>query len=485
MMMKMKIVKTITINDKMKFSKTYYLISMIALTVLFECFISCDVTRSYQRPTAYLNDKLYRNASTNDTTTIATIPWQQFFTDTILQQLIQEGIQNNLNLKIAVTRIKAAEASYTQSIYAFFPTLNANLSVTAQKPGQTKALPATTTASQLYQPYLSSNYQLGLWGQLRSAKRAQLNALLATEAAQRAVQTQLISDIASNYYSLLALDAQLTTTKATVQNRKDDLATMKVLKESDVVTSAAVVQSAAGMYGVQVTIPDIELSIQKTENAISILLGKAPDSLQRTTLEAQVISDSLSTGVPAQLLANRPDVQEAEYNYRYYFQLTNVARTYFYPSITITAQAGLLNSSLTNFFSSASVFTSIAGGITQPIFNQGINRQRLTVAKANQEEYLYTYEQTLLNAGNDVSNALASFNAAREKRSIRDSEIVNLQKAVDYTKELLKYTSNTNYTDVLTSEQNLLSAQLSSINDQLQMLQARVSLYISLGGGWR
>jgi len=470
-------------NDKMKFKKTYYLVSVIALIILFECMISCDVSKSYTRPTSYLNDKLYRNAATSDTTTIATIPWQQFFTDTVLQQMIQEGIQNNLNLKIAVTRIKAAEANYGQSIYAFFPTLNANLSATVQKPGQTKTLPSTTTASQIYEPYLSSSYQLGLWGQLRSAKRAQLNALLATGAAQRAVQTQLISDIASNYYSLLALDAQLAITKATVQNRKEDVATMKVLKESDVVTSAAVVQSAAGMYGVQVTIPDIELSIQETENAISILLGKAPDSIQRTTLQAQVISDSLSTGVPSQLLANRSDVQEAEYNYRYYFQLTNVARTYFYPSITITAQGGLLNSSITNFFSGASVFGSIAAGLTQPIFNQGINRQRLTVAKANQQEYLYTYEQTLLSTGNDVSNALASFKAAQEKTSIRDSEIVNLQKAVDYTRELLKYTSNTNYTDVLTSEQNLLSAQLSSINDMLQMLQARVSLYISLGGG--
>lgn len=481
----MKIVMPVTRNDTMKFQKTYCVLGITSMLILVSFVISCNVTKSYQRPAAYLNDKLYRNASTNDTTTIATIPWQQFFTDTVLQRLIQEGIQNNLDLKVAIARIKAAEANYTQSTQAFYPTLSANLSATVQKSGASKTYPGTASTSQIYEPYISSGYQLGLWGELRSSKQAQLSALLSTDAAKRATQTQLISDIASNYYALLAYDAQLAITQQTVQNRKEDLATMKVLKESDVVTGAAVVQSAAGMYGVQVTIPDIELSIQQTENTISILLGKAPDSIPRTTLDAQVINDSLTTGVPAQLLANRADVQEAEYNYRYYYELTNVARTYFYPSITITAQGGLSSSSISNFFNVASVFESLIGGLTEPIFNQGLNRQRLTVAKANEEEYLYTYEQTLLNAGNDVSNALASYKAAQEKTSIRDSDIVNLQKAVDYTQQLLKYTSNTNYTDVLTSEQNLLSAQLSSIDDRLQALQAMVSLYISLGGGWR
>ncbi|HEY0274084.1 MAG TPA: TolC family protein, partial [Chitinophaga sp.] len=261
--------------------------------------------------------------------------------------------------------------------------------------------------------------------------------------------------------------------------------TMRALKESDVVTSAAVVQSEANRYAAEVTIPDLRQSIRQTENAISVLLGRDPGGILRDSLKNQVVYSDLKIGVPIQLLANRPDVQEAEYQYRTNFELTNAARAYFYPSLTITAQGGMYGASVSNFFNAPALFGSVVGGLTEPIFNRGLNKQRLQVAQAQQEEALITFRQTLLNAGEEVSDALFNYQAAVNKISLREQQIAYLQKAVDYTKELLKYTSSTNYTDVLTSEQSLLAAQLDHISDKLQQLQAVVNLYRSLGGGWK
>jgi len=306
-----------------------------------------------------------------------------------------------------------------------------------------------------------------------------------SNAYKNAVITQLISDIASNYYSLLAYDAQLEVTIKTVENRSQDVSTMKLLKESDVVTGAAVVQSEANLYSAEVTIPDLKLNILEKENTLSILLGRNPGSIIRDSLNNQQLTDHLQAGVPSLLLTNRPDVQIAEYQLRYYFELTNLAKSYFYPSITITAEAGLSNESIQQIFSTSSVFWNFITGLSQPVLNQGINKQRLNVAKAQQEEYIANFKKTLLNAGQEVSNALYKYQVATEKIKIRSQQIIFLQKSVDFTKELLKYTVNTNYTDVLTSEQSLLEAQLNSINDKTQQLQAIIELYRSLGGGWK
>ena len=448
---------------------------LLALMVLD----SRKVTENYRRHANIADNKLYRDVSTADITTIADIPWKQIFSDTCLQGLIQEGIANNLDLKIAVARIKQAQASLRQSNAAFYPMLQGNASGPIKKTANSVGVP------EVYQLYGSASWEADIWGKLKNYKKAALAALLQSEAYKKAVQTQLVSDIATNYYALLAYDAQLQVTLKTVENRILDAETMKQLKESDVVTGAAVVQSEANRYSVEVTIPDLRQNIRETENALSILLGRNPGGIVRDSLNSQQFRGDLQTGVPAQLLANRPDVQEAEYQLRYYFELTKVARTYFYLSLTITAEGGLSNTSISQLFSSSSIFGNIVGGLVQPIFSQGVNKQRLRVAQAQQEEYIAAFNKTLLNAGQEVSNALYNYQAATDKMKIRSQQIGFLQKSVDFTKELLKYTANTNYTDVLTSEQSLLAAQLNSVSDKVQQLQAIVALYRSLGGGWK
>lgn len=442
--------------------------------------VSCKITQPYKQPADVAGNKLYRNVSVTDSNNIAAISWKQMFNDTLLQKIIAEGIENNLDLKVAVARIKAAAANFKQSKLALLPIIDANAT------GSYQRVPSTQFGfPQAYQLYINTSWEADIWGKLGSARRAALASLLQSDAYKRAVQTQLVADIATDYYSLMAFDAQLQITQRTVENRKQEVETMKALKEANVVTGAAIVQSEANRYSVEITIPDLKQSIRETENRLSVLLGKNADSIVRSTLEQQTNISNLATGVPAQLLANRPDVQQAEFQLRNSFELVNVARTYFYPTLTITASAGLSGTSLSQLFSISNFFANITGGLLQPIFEQGLNKRRLAVAQANQEEYLNTFKKTILTAGQEVSDALYSYQAAQDKQSFRSQQIAFLQKSVDFTKELLKYSSATNYTDVLTSEQSLLAAQLSSINDKLQQLTATVSLYKSLGGGWR
>jgi multidrug efflux system outer membrane protein len=521
----------------------------------------CGILHPYSRPDTATSG-LYRDVAPTDTTTLASRPWQQLFTDPLLQKLIAEGLANNRNLQVADARIAQAQALLAQSRAAFLPSLNGRATTTLSRtggafvstgvggsstttgtttggtttgsgtttgggttlpgggtsiPGGGTSIPGggttipgggtttggtttggtttgTTTTDQSsivtggaahqYLLGLSSSWEADVWGKLRSTKRSYAATVLQSEAYRRVVQTQLIADIADNYYSLLALDAQLEITRQTVQNRIQDVEVMKLLLEGDVVTGAAVVQSEAQRYAAEVTIPDLQRSIREAENLLATLLGRTPGPIERGTLAGQDPAPPLLTGVPSQLLRNRPDVQQAEYTFESTFEQTNVARAYFYPSFTVTANGGLTSTTIQNLFSPTAVFASLVGGLAQPIFNQGINRLRLARSQALQQEYLYTYQQTMFTAGQEVSNALFAYQSATDKARIRAQQLNALNKAVEYTHELLR-AGFANYTEVLTAQQSLLQAQLNGVNDQLQQRQAVTDLYHALGGGWR
>lgn len=461
-----------------------YSIFFIGLAILT---LSACVTTKYNRPEVK-SDNLYRDSKTTDSTTIATLPWRNIFGDAALQTLIEQGIKENLDLKQAIERIKIAEATLYQNRMAMLPSLQGDVSVTDAK--QSKAalnFPAGVNINletQTYRAQLSTSWEADIWGKLSSAKRSAYASLLQTDAAKRAVQTQLIANIANAYYNLLALDKQLAITEQTIKSRTKGVETIRALKEGAVVNGAAVVQSEANLYAAEVTLPDLKRSIREVENALSVLTAGSPGSITRTSLDTQTPYNDLKTGVSAQLLQNRPDVQAAEFAFRAAFENTNVAKTYFYPALTLTASSGLSSLQLKDFFSNA-VFYNLVGGLTQPIFAKGQNKARLTTAKAQQQIAFYAFQQTLLTSGQEVSNALFAYQTAAQKEETRAKQIASLTKAVDFTQELLRYTSTTNYTDVLTSEQSLLTAQLNGVNDKLQKLQAVVNLYRALGGGWR
>ncbi|TFF35414.1 efflux transporter outer membrane subunit [Mucilaginibacter psychrotolerans] len=465
-------------------NKAYITLGLAGILAL----ASCKVNQVYQRPGELKTVNLYRDSLITDTTSMASLPWRSLFADTILQNLIQEGINNNLDLKTAVLKIAEAQATLSASKAAYLPSLDAGVQVTKAKTSQAALnFPAGTGINLntiTYQASLSASWEVNIWGQLSSLKRQALANFLKSDASKRAVQTQLIADIANNYYNLLSYDQQLRITEETVKNRIKDVETMKALKEGAIVNGAAVVQSEANRYAAEVSIPDLKQSIRQAENALCVLLARAPGPIKRGTLNEQVPIKQLNAGLSAQLLSNRPDVQASEYAFRSAFENTNVAHSYFYPTLTITASGGLSSLKLKDFFSN-SIFYNLVGGLTQPIFNKGQNKARYHIAQAQQQETFNTFQQTLLTAGEEVSNALYSYENAISKQQIRNKQIVALTKSVDYTNELLRYSSATNYTDVLTSEQSLLAAQLSGVNDRLQELQAIVNLYRALGGGWQ
>ncbi len=457
-------------------TKYYLLIALFSVTIF-----SCNTGKHFERDTT-IADGLYGDIPSGESN-LSEEKWQNLFNDPVLDSLIAEGLRNNPDLQVAVQRVFAAEASFNQSRAAMAPSLSAQGGYTYARNSQS-VNPNAVKEYDASSVKLLSSWEIDFWGKLSSARKAAYANYLATDAAQKAVQTRLIANIASVYYSLLALDSKLLITKESVKNNIDLVETMKLLKDHGNVTGAAVVQSEATRYATEATIPDIEQQIRETENTLCLLLGKTPGKIERGKLDDQKVHAMLATGVPAELLDNRPDVIQAEYNVIGAFELTNSARAYFYPSVTLTANAGFEALDFKDLFDPVSFAGNFVGGLVQPIFNKRVNKTRLEIAKAQQEESLINFRKTLLNAGAEVSDALSLYDASTEKIGIREKQLAALVKSVDYTKELLVYGSAT-YTEVLIAQQSLLNAKLNNVNDHVQQLNAVVSLYRALGGGWK
>lgn len=457
-------------------------------TVLFAgiLLVSSCVTTRYERPDMNASN-LYRENTSEDTTSMADLEWKKLFSDPVLQDLIEKGLANNLNLKQAVERIHISQAYLKHSKMAFLPSLQLDITSTDAKQSERAVnappglLQLTTHTNRIQ---LGTSWEADIWGKLRSAKRGAIAGMLQSDASKRAVQTQLIVDIANTYYNLLAFDQQLKVTQETIELRKKEVETLTALQESGKVTSAEVLQSQANQYAAEVMVPELQNQIWQAENLLNYLLARGPEKITRGTLDEQVIYTDLRLGVSSQLLKNRPDVQEAEYSFIAAFENTNVAKTYFYPSLTLTANGGFASFKIQDLFSQ-SIFYNIIGGLTQPIFNRGQNKARLRTAKAEQQIAFYNYQDVILRSGMEVSNALYAYQNATERERIRKQQIESLTTAVENTQELLSNRSETNYTDVLSSEQNLIAAQLNGINDKLDQLQSVVNLYRALGGGWK
>ena len=453
---------------------------MLCATALLS---SCHIYKSYDRPEDITTSGLYRDpASENDTlvsdtTNFGNLPWREVFTDPQLQSLIEQGLNQNTDLLSAAQNVKAAEASLMSARLAYAPSIGLS-------PQGTISSFDKNAATKTYSLPVTASWQVDLFGQLLNSKRNAQVTLKQTKAYRQAVQTQVISNIANMYYTLLMLDRQLEITQATAEVLKRNTETVQALSERSTYTSAALAQSKAAYAQVVASIPDIEQSIRETENALSTFLGEAPHAIKRGVLEAQVLPTELSAGIPLQLLSNRPDVKAAEMALAGTYYNANEARAAFYPSISISGTYGWTNQAGNTIINPGKMIASAIGSLTQPLFYRGANIARLKIAKAQQAEAMLSFEQAILNAGADVSDALSLYQSAEDKRIQRVKQINSLEKSVEYTQELLTLgTSNTNYLEVLTAQQSLLNAQLSGISDEFQRLQAVVNLYHALGGG--
>ena len=441
------------------------LIPFILLTVVM--MNSCALYKEYERPDIAFVDSLYNRIPTaDDYESIASLTWKELFADTLLHNLIELGLENNTDLEIARLKVEQAEATLKTSKLAFYPNVSFSAQVGANQNGSNYSLAPT------------ASWEVDAFGRLHNTKEGAKASLAATEAYQQAVQTQLIVTIADAYYTLLMLDEQLDISKRTLNTWEENIRTLSALKRAGKTNEAAVLQAKANKVNVEASILSLEKQIIEQENSLSALLGLVPQEFERNALSEQVFPDTLLMGLPLSSLVNRPDVRQAEYKLVEAYYATNVARSYFYPSITLSGSAGWsgVSGNPGDF-----IFNAV-GSLMQPIFNQGKNKARLKISESQRQEALLNFKQTLLDAGTEANNALISWQTARKRLDSDKLQIMYLKGAVMNTQLLMK-NGQADYLEVLTAQKNLLQAELTGTNDKYLEIQSVISLYHALGGG--
>lgn len=438
-------------------------------------FTACGIYKPYSRPEDIRTDGLYGNVESSDTTSLADLSWPEVFTDPLLQTLIRTGLANNTDMQAARLRVEQAQATLTSARLSYLPTFNfapqgALSSFDHSKAAKTYSIP------------LTASWEIDIFNGLTNAKRRAKALYVQSQAYEQAVQTQLVAGIANLYYTLLMLDSQYEVSVQTADKWRESVRIMRNMKEAGMTNEAGVAQYEANSLAIQASLHDLEYSIREVENSLATLLGETPHPIVRGRLDAQQLPEELLVGVPVQLLANRPDVRAAELSLAIAYYGTASARSALYPKITLSGSAGWTNSAGAMIVNPGKLLLSAAGSLVLPIFNARAGRAQVKIAKADQETAKLNFQQTLLDAGAEVNNALMQCQTARAKSELREAQIEALERAVKSSELLMQYTSTT-YLEVLTAQQSLLSAQLSQISDRFDAIQGVVNLYHALGGG--
>lgn len=436
---------------------------------------SCGIYTQYQHPESIMPEGLYRDIEPHDTTSLASLSWKELFADSKLQSLIKQGLSNNTDLQVAYLKITETEAALSASRQAFLPSVSLAAqssmnSLDGSKPTKTYSVAAL------------ADWELDIFGKLRNAKDAAKASVKSSKAYHRAVQTQLIATVADSYYTLLMLDKQLSISNETLHNWAENVRIMNALKTAGRINESAVAQAEANKLVVESAVLRLQRRIKEVENSLSVLLGMVPQSIDRTSLDEQNFPSELASGIPLQLLNNRPDIQQAEYTLAQFFYATNEARAAFYPGVSLSGSAGWTNNAGGIILNPEQLLLNAIGSLVQPIFNRGTNKAKLKIAKAQQEEALLVFRQSLLNAGAEVNNALSQWQTARQRLLLSDKQINSLQTAVHSTRLMMQH-GNTNYLEVLTAQQTLLDAELAVAEYRFDEIQGVISLYHALGGG--
>lgn len=451
---------------------------MNRLIILFAIVFSvsgCGIYKNYSRPEINTDGLYGETYETIDTTNFGNLAWHEVFTDSHLQKLIRQGLDNNADLKIARLRVAESQSSLRSAKLSYLPSLSLSPQGTISSFDGAKA-------SKSYELPISASWEIDIFGKLTNAKKQEIAALEQSEAYRQAVQSQLVANIANAYYTLLMLDSQLDVSVRTLQNWEDNIRATRALKAAGETTEAAVAQAEANRISVEASVAGLKLQIGQVENSLCSLLGETPQTIERGELGRQILPEELSAGIPLQMLSNRPDVVQAEASLKQAFYYTNEARSYFYPSLTLSGIAGWTNSGGGVISNPSALLWQVVGSLTQPIFNQGKNKARLEIAQAQQEAAQLTFQQTLLDAGIEVNNQLAIWQTAREKIDIYARQVEQLESAVNSTKLLMQYSNTVNYLEVLTAQQTLLQAELDQIGNRFDEIQSIINLYSALGG---
>lgn len=439
---------------------------------------SCHIYRNYQRPDNLPTDSLFRDADNQpvtDSLSLGDLPWQEIFQDTLLQQYIRYGLEHNTDMQTALLRIDQAKAQLTAAKLSFLPSLTLS-------PQGTLTSTAGSKTVKTYELPVQASWEIDLFGNLRNAKKGTQATLLQQQAYQQAVRSELIAGIANTYYSLLMLDEQVAISQSTLEVWKEQVRTMEARMKVGEETENAVTQARASLYELEATHNDLLRQQRETENSLCTLLGMTSRSLERGTLDKQIFPETLPTGIPVRLLSRRPDIVQAEMTLANAYYTTNQARSAFYPNLNLSGSTGWTNALGQAVTNPGDWILSAVASLTQPLFNRGKLISNLRVSKDEEQIALLNYRQALLDAGQEVNDALYATESAGRSLESHRKQCRELERTVQ-TSEALYRTDNATYLELLTARQSLLNARLNVVTDSFTQCQAVINLYQALGGG--
>ncbi|MDO5570987.1 MAG: TolC family protein [Bacteroidales bacterium] len=437
---------------------------------------SCGVYTKYI-PVDEVSENLYgdTNLLSDSIDNIALKSWRDIFQDPYLQKLIEKGLADNIDLQTASLRVEEAQASLMSAKLAFLPSF-------ALAPQGLTGSFDWAKATQTYSLPVNASWEIDLFGRLRNAKNQNKALLEQTKDYHQAIKTQVVSAIANAYFTLVMLDTQLAISLDSENTWKQIVSTSESLMDAGMSNQAAVSQMKATYFSIASSIMDLKEQINIVENSLSVLIGNTPSDIERNDAYFNNFSEPISIGIPLQLLSNRPDVRMAQRSMEAAFYVTNQAKSAFYPSVVLSGSAGWTNSVGSMIVNPGKFLASAVASLTQPLFNNGTNIARLKISKAQQQETVLNFKQTLLLAGGEVNDALFKYQTASEKAEYCNLQVESLEKAFESTSLLMKH-GNTTYLEVLTAQQTLLNARLNKTANDFNKIQGVINLYHALGGG--
>lgn len=464
--------------------KAYKILTIALATALMS---SCGVYKSYERPASINTEGIYGDALSGDSTSLGDIEWHQVFTDPPLQALIEKTLAQNTNMKQADLRIQEMQNNLKASKLAFAPSFafapSGTISGIADPYNREKYKNVMGNgASKTYSFPLSMSWQIDCFASLRNSKKKAEVALESQKTVRQSVKTSLIANVANLYYTLAMLDEQLRIAKETSETWKKNLDMTKMLFDAGQANQASVASTEANYWAISANVLELEDNIKQVENALSALCGETPAHIERGTLATFRTPSVCTTGMPIGLLSRRPDVKQAELALASAFYNKNIAKAAFYPALNISASGQYANSLGSMVVNPGGIIMAAVASLTQPIFQNGKLRAAYKNSKAELEVATLGFQQTLLDAGSEVNNAMAAIHTAQEKKVYLANQVQSLQQAVDATQKLWDL-SSINYLQILTAQSSLLSAQLSQVANDYSVISNTINLYQALGGG--
>ena len=476
-----------------------YRINTIKYAVLIAVFlvVSCKTPEVAKiSPTKPLPEA-YNNLS-KDTTNIASMAWSNYFKDENLVRLIDEALKNNQELLVTLQEIEIAKNEIKMRKGAILPSVGIGAGAGVEKVGKYTSQGAGDASAEItpgemvpedlqdYKLGLYARWEVDIWKKLRNSKKAAISRYLATIEGKNFVVTNLIAEIANSYYELVALDNQLEIVQRNIAIQSNALEIVKIQKEGARATELAVQKFQAEVYDSKSMEFEILQQIKETENRINFLLGRYPQPVVRTKQNYLDLTPTwLQSGIPAQLLANRPDIKQAELELIAAKLDVKVARAEFYPSLGISAGVGFQAFKPNYLFKSPeSLFYNLVGDLVAPLINRNAIKAEFKNANARQLQALYNYEKTILNAYLEVSSQLSRISNLEKSYDLKNQRVAALNRSIEFSNDLFK-SARVDYFEVLMTQRDALESQLELIETKKQVLNASVNVYRDLGGGWK